>query len=238
MDAPVAPAPAAPPPATPAPVTPVPTAVEGLSRPAQYALGVFLAVTLGMLAFRGYGNGIGMRPTEVATAPTADLNLADRAELEQVPGIGPTLARAIEDHRARKGPFKSLDELRQVKGVGSATLDKIRPFLRIDSIAPSREEPASQEPLVLERKPATPVPSTPQKGSSGSKKLQPGDSPINLNAASADELMRLPGVGQVTAQHIIAARAEKPFTSVNDLTRVKGIGAKTLEKLRPFVEVK
>jgi competence protein ComEA len=50
--------------------------------------------------------------------------------------------------------------------------------------------------------------------------------------------MRIPGVGPVTAQNIVAARAERPFSSVADLDRVKGIGPKTLEKLRPFVVVK
>ena len=89
-------------------------------------MGLFLAITLGLLAFRGYGNGVGTRPTERVSAPVTDLNRADRAELEQVPGIGPTLAKEIEDHRKKKGPFKSVDELRQVKGIGPVTLDKIR----------------------------------------------------------------------------------------------------------------
>ena len=59
-----------------------------------------------------------------------------------------------------------------------------------------------------------------------------------MNTATVEELQRLPGVGPVTAQNIVAARAEKPFKSVADLDRVKGIGPKTLDKLRPFVVVK
>jgi competence protein ComEA len=42
----------------------------------------------------------------------------------------------------------------------------------------------------------------------------------------------------VTAQNILAARAVAPFQTVNDLDKVKGIGPKTLDKLRPFVVVK
>jgi competence protein ComEA len=63
--------------------------------------------------------------------------------------------------------------------------------------------------------------------------LQPGDPPIDINAASLDEVMRLPGIGRVTAQAIVAGR---PYRSLADLDRVKGIGPKTLEKLRPFVK--
>jgi competence protein ComEA len=66
------------------------------------------------------------------------------------------------------------------------------------------------------------------------RKLQPGDPPIDVNAASAEELQRLPGVGPVTAGAIVAAR---PFRSVAELDRVRGIGPKTLDRLRPFVVV-
>ena len=69
-------------------------------------------------------------------------------------------------------------------------------------------------------------------------KLQPGDPPIDVNAADAAELVRIPGVGPVTAQNILTARAERPFTSVADLDRVRGIGPKTLDKIRPYVVVK
>jgi competence protein ComEA len=47
----------------------------------------------------------------------------------KLPGIGPALAREIEDQRRKKGPFKSVDELRQVKGIGQKKLDAIRPFV-------------------------------------------------------------------------------------------------------------
>ena len=50
--------------------------------------------------------------------------------------------------------------------------------------------------------------------------------------------MRLPGIGPVTAQAIIASRTATPFQNLNDLDKVKGIGPKTLEKLRPFVVLK
>ncbi|MCD7100618.1 helix-hairpin-helix domain-containing protein [Pseudoclavibacter sp. 13-3] len=61
---------------------------------------------------------------------------------------------------------------------------------------------------------------------------------VNLNSATTDQLQTLPGVGPSTAQKIIDSRnAEGPFASVDDLTRVAGIGEKTLEKLRSRVTV-
>ncbi len=59
--------------------------------------------------------------------------------------------------------------------------------------------------------------------------------PIDLNGAPAEILELLPGVGEKTALKIIAAR---PFSSVEDLLRVHGIGAKKLEKMRAYIVVR
>lgn len=61
---------------------------------------------------------------------------------------------------------------------------------------------------------------------------------LDLNTASATELERLPRVGPALAGRIVAHReANGAFGSVDELRRVKGIGAKTLEVLRPHVRV-
>jgi len=61
---------------------------------------------------------------------------------------------------------------------------------------------------------------------------------VNVNAATADELMRLPGIGPAKAAAILALRARlhgQRFARVEDLLRVRGIGRATLRKLRPLM---
>ncbi len=61
---------------------------------------------------------------------------------------------------------------------------------------------------------------------------------LNLNTASAEELIELPGIGESKAAAILALRKERGgFRSVDELLDVKGIGPKALEKLRPHVKL-
>lgn len=62
--------------------------------------------------------------------------------------------------------------------------------------------------------------------------------PLDLNRASAEEIDALPGIGAVLAERVVAYRASAGgFRSIDDLRRVKGIGAKKLDRLRPLIMV-
>ena len=61
-----------------------------------------------------------------------DVNTADQALLETLPGIGPTLAGRIIDYRDENGPFRSAEELLEVKGIGKATLEELRPHIALE----------------------------------------------------------------------------------------------------------
>jgi competence protein ComEA len=59
---------------------------------------------------------------------------------------------------------------------------------------------------------------------------------VNVNTASSAELQKLPGIGAATADEIVAHRTKNgKFRSAEDLLSVKGIGSKTMEKIRGMV---
>lgn len=66
-----------------------------------------------------------------ATGATVDINTADAAALEELPGVGPSIAQAIVEWRETNGQFASVDELEDVPGIGPATLDEIRESARV-----------------------------------------------------------------------------------------------------------
>lgn len=68
-------------------------------------------------------------------APTLDLNTADAAELDGLPGIGPVLAGRIVEHRRQHGRFRSIDELLSVPGIGPRLLERLRPAVRVTAAA-------------------------------------------------------------------------------------------------------
>lgn len=60
-----------------------------------------------------------------------NLNTASKDELVALPGIGPAKAQAIVDYRNQHGPFKAVDEIRKVKGIGEKLFLQIKPELAI-----------------------------------------------------------------------------------------------------------
>ena len=62
-----------------------------------------------------------------------DLNTATAEDLDALPGIGPALAQRIVDYRRDHGPFKRIDDLEQVSGIGPKKIEKIKPHLIINA---------------------------------------------------------------------------------------------------------
>ncbi len=60
---------------------------------------------------------------------------------------------------------------------------------------------------------------------------------VNLNTAGVDQLIMLPGIGPSKARAIIVHREKRPFRRKSQLMNVRGIGAKTLRRLRPYISV-
>lgn len=60
-----------------------------------------------------------------------NINSASAVELEQLPGIGETVAKRIMEHREKNGAFQKTEELMNVRGIGEKTYMKLRPFLTV-----------------------------------------------------------------------------------------------------------
>jgi competence protein ComEA len=71
------------------------------------------------------GAGVG------AATPSVNINRADLAALDSLPGIGPTLAQRILDYRQANGGFRSLSDLGKVAGIGPALLAKLKPAISL-----------------------------------------------------------------------------------------------------------
>jgi competence ComEA-like helix-hairpin-helix protein len=132
-----------------------------------------------------------------------DLDVASVQELMRLPRIGPGLAKRIVAHRSRQGPFGSLEALERVSGVGPALLEAVGPFAAFS--APS-----------------------------GGPAPTPGGIPglVDVNRATREELLSLPGIGPTKASDLMAYRElHGPFATLESLTAVSGIGPATVARL-------
>jgi competence protein ComEA len=75
-----------------------------------------------------------------------NLNTATKDELVALPGIGPAKAQAILDYRAQHGGFRTVDELKDVKGIGAKRYEKIKAELTVTPMRTAAARPAAGGP--------------------------------------------------------------------------------------------
>jgi competence protein ComEA len=75
------------------------------------------------------------------SAQTLNLNTATLAQLEALPGIGPSTAERIVEYRQKSGGFKKVEDLMNVQGIGEKSFLKLKPLI---SVAPARAERSGQ----------------------------------------------------------------------------------------------
>jgi competence protein ComEA len=193
-----------------------------------------LVLALGLVGWHAVlSHRSGARPTALERrAPLLDVNSASAVELRHLPGVGEKLAQRIVAER-RQRPFRDVDDLRRVKGIGKATLEQIRPFVQVRRY--NENEGAPKPAVVRGARPDEPAV---KEAAAGGGKKKPPRVPLDINRASAQQMRDcLPGIGPTLAKRIVEERQRRPFHSVDELRRVKGIGARILDGLRPHVTV-
>ncbi|HUA01769.1 MAG TPA: helix-hairpin-helix domain-containing protein [Candidatus Aquilonibacter sp.] len=74
-----------------------------------------------------------------------DINTATVKQLEQLPGVGPTTAKAIVEFRTRAGRFQRVTDLLVIRGISESKLKKMRPYITVGP-PPKRSPPATPPP--------------------------------------------------------------------------------------------
>jgi competence protein ComEA len=159
------------------------------------------------------------RRTPLAPGERLDPNTATVDDLVRLPRVGVALAGRIVERRETRGPYRSLADLDSVPGIGPALLAQLAPLVTLPPAPPAHARASAPEARATAAAPAS-----------------AGGGRVDVNAATAAELTRLPGIGPALAARIVASRAaDGPFRSVDDLARVPGIGPASVERLRPLV---
>jgi len=221
----------------------LPDLVVAWPRSAQWAMVVLLVLAVGLLCAHVVSSlRWGSRPTnlEHGLGYRIDLNQADEAELLQLPGIGPNRVKLILKYRRAHGGFCTVDELRNIHGIGTATLETLRPWVCVGFEEADEENEPVEKPLWRPR-----VEGKGRGNAQGAEKPRPRSGKkgahlkekIIINHATVEQLRLLPYIGEKLALRIIAERQKRPFVSVEDLKRVGGIKDGILAQVRPYATV-
>jgi competence protein ComEA len=160
--------------------------------------------------------------TQSSVAALVDINSATQKDLEGIKGVGPAKAKKIIAGR----PYKSVDELSKA-GLSAKDVEKIKPFVTVGK-APAAPVTAAVT------KATAPVSAAAAKATkTAAAKLAPGTK-ININTADQATIEKLPEIGPVKAKAIIAGR---PYKSIEDVMKVKGIKGKTFDAIKDFIVV-
>ena len=77
------------------------------------------------------GKGVIMSEESNSSSSVVNINTANETELEQLPGIGPSISSKIIDYRNQNGKFKNIEDIKNVTGIGDTKFEKIKDFIKV-----------------------------------------------------------------------------------------------------------
>ena len=174
--------------------------------------------------------------TPTTTTPAdlrINLNTATVDDLMQIAGIGETTAKNILAYRDKIGQYTFLEQLLDVTGIGETKLKNWSPYLVLSDESTTSSQSDASATVTATTTVKTTVKTTVATSTSTTQPSQTTTATtvfsgvMNLNTATAEELMRIKGIGEKTAAAIIAYREEiGGFTSLEQLMDIDGIGEK------------
>jgi competence protein ComEA len=201
----------------------------------------FCLLSFALMISSAFILGTGVTPAQAAkkadvekvVAGLVDINSASQKDLEAVKGIGPATAKKIIAGR----PYKSVDELSKA-GLSAKAIEKIKPFVTVGGATASPLTATAAKAATKVTASATDVTKTAKEvkttAKSAAAKLAPGTK-ININTADQLMIEKLPEIGPIKAKAIIAGR---PYNSIEDVMKVKGIKGKTFDAIKDYIVVK
>ncbi|CAJ0945026.1 unnamed protein product [Ranitomeya imitator] len=152
-----------------------------------------------------------------------NINTATEEELMTLPGVTRQVAQNIVEYREYIGGFKKVEDLALVSGVGAAKLEQVKFEICVSSKSGSAQHSPSSLRKDMEH---------------GHHGGHLSATRININTATAAQLMTLRGVSEEMAQDIVHYRTQNgPLKSIEDLAKVDSVTISFLDKVRPQVYV-
>lgn len=176
--------------------------------------------TLNKIAPYVYVDSSGLPPkyetTETEYFPTLpiELNSATVRDLVYINGIGEAMAQAIVDYARTKG-FYEVEDLLNVSGIGESILNKIAPYVYADSSGlPPKDEYTDTE----------------------TSQTEAQIYKININTATKEDFMQLPGIDETTAENLIKLREDiSGFLKIEEMIYADGMTTDKIEMIRAYV---